>query len=317
MTDLLEVKDLSTCFKLNEEIVPVVDGVSFTVKKGEVVGLVGESGCGKSITSLSIIRLTSGIIKSGSIMLDGDDLLKKTEVEMRKIRGNKISMIFQDPMTSLNPVFTVGNQLSEVLRLHQGMNKAQAYETEIELLKLVEIPNPEDRLKMYPHQLSGGMRQRIMIAMALSCIPDLLIADEPTTALDVTIQAQILELMLNLQKEKNTAIIMITHDLSVIAEIADKVMIMYAGKIVEQAETVSLFDNPKHPYTQGLLASLPSITEEKERLEVIKGTVPSPTDFPSGCRFNPRCKFCKDICREQEPPKKKIAANHFTYCWLF
>ena len=295
----------------------MVDGVSFTVKKGEVVGLVGESGCGKSITSLSIIRLTSGIIKSGSIMLDGDDLLKKTEVEMRKIRGNKISMIFQDPMTSLNPVFTVRNQLSEVLRLHQGMNKAQAYETEIELLKLVEIPNPEDRLKMYPHQLSGGMRQRIMIAMALSCIPDLLIADEPTTALDVTIQAQILELMLNLQKEKNTAIIMITHDLSVIAEIADKVMIMYAGKIVEQAETVSLFDNPKHPYTQGLLASLPSITEEKERLEVIKGTVPSPTDFPSGCRFNPRCKFCKDICREQEPPKKKIAANHFTYCWLF
>jgi peptide/nickel transport system ATP-binding protein len=317
MTDLLDVKDLSTCFKLNEGIVPVVDCVSFTVKKGEVVGLVGESGCGKSITSLSILRLTSGIIKTGSIMLDGDDLLKKTEAEMRKIRGNKISMIFQDPMTSLNPVFTVGNQLSEVLRLHQGMNKAQAYETEIELLKLVEIPNPADRLKMFPHQLSGGMRQRIMIAMALSCKPDLLIADEPTTALDVTIQAQILDLMLNLQKEQNTAIIMITHDLSVIAEMADRVMIMYAGKIVEQAETVSLFDNPKHPYTQGLLASLPSITEEKERLEVIKGTVPSPTNFPSGCRFNRRCKFCKDICREQEPPKKKIAANHFTYCWLF
>jgi oligopeptide/dipeptide ABC transporter ATP-binding protein len=317
MTDLLEVKDLSTCFKLNEGIVPVVDGVSFTVKKGEVVGIVGESGCGKSITALSIMRLTSGIIRTGSILLDGDDLLKKTEVEMRKIRGNRISMIFQDPMTSLNPVFTVGNQLSEVLRLHQGMNKVQAYETEIELLKLVEIPNPEERLKMYPHQLSGGMRQRIMIAMALSCKPDLLIADEPTTALDVTIQAQILDLMLNLQKEKSTAIIMITHDLSVIAEMADKVMIMYAGKVVEQADTISLFDNPKHPYTQGLLASLPSITEEKERLEVIKGTVPSPTNFPSGCRFNPRCKFCKDICREQEPPKKKIAANHFAYCWLF
>ena len=290
---LLEVKELKTYFYTDAGCAKAVDGVSFSLDKGKVLGIVGESGCGKSVTSLSIMGLVdpvTGRHEGGEILFHGEDLSNLSEKERRKIRGNKISMIFQEPMTSLNPVFTVGYQIEEALMLHLGLDKNAARQRAIELLKLVEIPEAEKRVDEYPHQLSGGMRQRVMIAMALSCNPELLIADEPTTALDVTIQAQILELLNELKDKLGMAIIFITHDLGVISEMADEVVVMYAGEIVEKAETRQLFDNPKHPYTEGLMASIPDIDQEVDRLQTLEGLVPSLYDMPSGCRFGPRCK---------------------------
>lgn len=316
---LLEVKDLRTCFYTTDGVVPAVDGISFDVYKKETVGMVGESGCGKSISCLSILRLIPsppGKIVSGEILFNDQDLLTLPDNQMRKIRGNKISMIFQEPMTSLNPVLTIGKQLGETIELHQGLKKKEALEKSIEALRLVGISLPEKRVKEYPHQLSGGMRQRVMIAMSLVCNPSLLIADEPTTALDVTIQAQILELMKELKNSLGMAILLITHDLGVIAEMAERVIVMYAGKIIEEAGVKELFKNPKHPYTQGLLLAIPKINENIERLHVIEGVVPRPTDFPSGCRFHPRCEFKKDICTKIEPPLRGVDINRNVSCWL-
>ena len=302
---LLEVKNLRTYFHTDDGVVKSVDDVSFEVKRGKTLGVVGESGCGKSITSLSIMQLVEippGKIESGEILYEGEDLLKKSKDEMRKIRGGEIAMIFQEPMTSLNPVFTVGQQIMEALTLHTDLDKAAAKERAIEMLKLVKIPLPEKRFNEYPHQLSGGMRQRVMIAMALSCNPKLLICDEPTTALDVTIQAQILDLINELKEKLGTSIMMITHDLGVIAEVADDVMVMYAGKIVEYGDADEIFENPKHPYTHGLMGCIPKLTDEDHaRLHVIDGMVPSFDDMPKGCAFCPRCTEAKDICRERMP----------------
>lgn len=317
---LLEVSGLKTYFYTEDGVVPAVDGVDFSLDKGETLGIVGESGCGKSVTSLSIMRLVPsppGKIVSGQILFKGEDLVKKSEAGMRKIRGNDISMIFQEPMTSLNPVFTIGNQITEVIELHQGLSKQQAINKAIEMLKLVGIPSAEQRINEYPHQLSGGMRQRVMIAMALACNPELLIADEPTTALDVTIQAQILELMKDLKKKLGTAIILITHDLGVVAEMAENVLVMYAGKVVEYADVKSLFKDPKHPYTIGLLGSIPRLDVVKKKLHVIKGVVPNPFEMPEGCRFNPRCDYAKDICRQKEPPLKELEGNRQVRCWKY
>lgn len=318
MGKLLEVKNLKTYFYTEDGVVKAVDGVSFYVNEGETVGLVGESGCGKSQTSLSIMRLIShpGKIADGEIYFNGQNLLGLSDNEMRKIRGNDISMIFQEPMSSLNPVFTVGFQISEALMLHHGLSKDEARKKAVEMLRLVGIPEPEKRVDEYPHQMSGGMRQRVMIAMALSCNPKLLIADEPTTALDVTIQAQILDLMRDLRRKFNTSIIMITHDLAVIAEMADRVIVMYTGKIVEEAPVRQLFKNPSHPYTQGLINSIPKLHMESERLEAIGGTVPNPLNLPPGCRFANRCKYAKDICRQKEPPVVEIESDHRVACWL-
>lgn len=318
MERLLVVRDLRTYFYTREGTVPAVDGVSFDVKKGETVAIVGESGSGKSITALSILGCVPsppGRIESGEIVFEGENLLGKSKKEMRKIRGNEISMIFQEPMTSLNPVYTVGRQLSEVFEVHHGMKRKQGLEKAAELLKMVGIPSPEERVKQYPHQMSGGMRQRVMIAMALACNPKLIIADEPTTALDVTIQAQILELMKDMKKETGTSILMITHDLGVVAEMAERVIVMYAGKVIESATVREIFKNPKHPYTMGLLASMPSMGAKSERLTTIEGSVPRPTEFPKGCRFNPRCEFAKEVCRDYEPPLRETGGRCIS-CWM-
>src|SRR4249920_1775442 len=318
MADLLQVKNLQTSFFTPEGEVRAIDGVSFSIDEGKTLGLVGESGCGKSVTSLSIMRLIAsppGKIVGGEISYRGRDLLKLSNEEMRKIRGNEISMIFQEPMTSLNPVFTVGNQIGEAIRLHQGLGKKQTRQKTIEMLRLVKIADPESRVDSYPHQLSGGMRQRVMIAMALSCNPSLLIADEPTTALDVTIQAQILELMKELQQKIGMALLLITHDLGVVAEQADEVAIMYAGKIVERSNTQAIFNRPFHPYTVGLLNSLPRTGgAKKHRLDAIPGVVPNPLHLPSGCRFRDRCPKAADLCAEKEPELIVKEPGHTVAC---
>ncbi len=317
---LLQIKNLKTYFYTSDGMVKAVDDVSWEVGPGEVIGLVGESGCGKSVTALSILRLIPdppGKIIGGEIWFRGRNLLSLSLEEMRKIRGNEISMIFQEPMTSLNPVFTIGSQIAEVLELHQKMSKKAAMAKAVEMLKLVGIPSPEKRVKEYPHELSGGMKQRAMIAMALSCNPKVLIADEPTTALDVTIQAQILDLMLKLKAELNTAILLITHDLGVVAEMAQKVVVMYAGKVMEQAEVTEIFDHPLNPYTQGLLDSLPKLdTARKQKLNAIPGIVPSLYDLPKGCKFSPRCQYVMEICQQSEPELKEVAPGHTSRCWL-
>jgi oligopeptide/dipeptide ABC transporter ATP-binding protein len=320
---LLEVRNLKTYFYTEDGVVKAVDGVDFYVYPGEVMGLVGESGCGKSVTSLSIMRLISqpGKIISGEIIFDGKDLVKASEEEMIKVRGNRVSMIFQQPQSALNPVFKVGDQIAEVLGIHQSMGKEKGRARAVELLKMVGIPDPERRAESYPHELSGGQAQRVMIAMALACVPDLLIADEPTTALDVTIQAQILDLMRNLRQNIGTAIILITHDLGVVAEMAERVAVMYAGRIVEQADAVTIFDKPLHPYTQGLIGSIPVLGKLKQRLEVIPGSVPNLVNLPSGCRFAPRCRARVEnkltICVEKEPELIAATPSHFVRCWLY
>ncbi|MHC0039070.1 ABC transporter ATP-binding protein [Pseudoneobacillus sp. C159] len=319
MEKLLEVKNLKTYFYNEGEVTPAVDGVSFELGKGETLGIVGESGSGKSVTSLSLLQLipkSNGKIIDGEIIFKGKNLLSLNDKEIRKIRGKNISMIFQEPMTSLNPVFTIGNQIMEVITLHHGVKPREAKEKVIELLELVGIPSPQKRFQQYPHQLSGGMRQRVMIAMALACNPDLLIADEPTTALDVTTQAQILELMNNLKKQFNTAILLITHDLGVVAEVADKVVVMYLGRIVEYADVGTFFENPLHPYSQGLLKSIPSLTNRVERLTPIQGQVPHPAAIKQGCRFIDRCDHARELCFKEEPPLIDLS-NHRTRCWMY
>jgi len=301
---LVEIRNLRTVFSSSDGTAVAVDNVSFDIGHGETLGMVGESGCGKSVTSLSILRLVPsppGRIVGGHVLFEGEDLLTKSEAEMRHVRGNRISMIFQEPMTSLNPAFTVGDQIAEAIALHQKLNMREAMERAVDSLRMVGIPLPQRRVKEYPHQLSGGMRQRVMIAMALSCNPKLLIADEPTTALDVTIQAQILDLMRRLKHELHMSILLITHDLGVIAEMAERVVVMYAGQIVEEAPVVQLFESPRHPYTSGLLSSIPRLRAGRERLHVIEGMVPSLTDLPPGCRFWPRCPLAFERCRTESP----------------
>ncbi len=323
MSNLLEVNNLQTQFPTRAGNVKAVNDVSFLLKEGELLGLVGESGCGKSITALSVMRLISspGKIVGGEIKFKGEELTTATDARMRAIRGNDIAMIFQDPMTSLNPVYTVGEQIAEAIRLHRKLDKAKAWEAAIEAMKEVSIPDAARRAKDYPHQLSGGMRQRIMIAMALACDPELLIADEPTTALDVTIQAQILELLNDLRKNRKLAILLITHDLGVVAEVADRVCVMYTGKIVEESPVNEIFENPKHPYTQGLLRSVPkmrAVGEIKEhRLQTIDGTVPSPTNLPKGCHFAPRCSFKKAECEVSEIALKELSEGVKVRCILY
>ncbi len=320
MADLIQVKNLQVSFFTPEGEVRAIDGVSFEIGAGKTLGLVGESGCGKSVTSLSIMRLIPsppGKIVGGEVLYRGRDLLKLNNEEMRKIRGNEISMIFQEPMTSLNPVFTVGNQVGEAIKLHQGLGKRETREKTIEMLRLVKIADPESRVDSYPHQLSGGMRQRVMIAMALSCNPSLLIADEPTTALDVTIQAQILELMKELQQKIGMALLLITHDLGVVAEQADDVAIMYAGKVVERSSARAIFNRPFHPYTVGLLNSLPGAAgQKKKRLDAIPGVVPSPLALPGGCRFRDRCPKAVDACAQSEPQLVAREAGHTVACYF-
>jgi len=320
---LLEVKGLKTYFYTEDGIVRAVDGVDFEVFPGEVLGLVGESGCGKSVTSLSIMRLVSkpGRVDEGEILLDGENLLNFPEEEMIKVRGNRISMIFQQPQSALNPVFKVGDQLAEVLNVHQDLGKDAGWNRAVALLKMVGVPDPERRAHAYPHELSGGMAQRVMIAMALACVPELLLADEPTTALDVTIQAQILDLMRDLRRDMGTSVVLITHDLGVVAEMADRVAVMYAGEIVEQSEVITLFDEPLHPYTQGLIGSIPVLGEIKQRLDVIPGTVPNLVNLPPGCRFAPRClariENQLSICTDQEPDLIEANPGHLVRCWLY
>ena len=320
---LLEVKGLKTYFYTEDGVVRAVDGVSFEVYPGEVLGIVGESGCGKSVTSLSIMRLISkpGRVDAGEILLDGANLLNFSEEEMTKVRGNRISMIFQQPQTALNPVFKVGDQLAEVLNVHQDLGKDAGWKRAIELLKMVGVPDPERRVEAYPHELSGGMAQRVMIAMALACIPELLIADEPTTALDVTIQAQILDLIRDMRREMGTSVILITHDLGVVAEMAERVAVMYAGEIVEQTDVQLLFDEPLHPYTQGLIGSIPVLGEIKDKLDVIPGSVPNLLNLPPGCRFAPRCqarfKYSLTICTEEKPELEEVKSGHYIRCWLY
>lgn len=315
---LLEVDNLKMYFHTQDGVVKAVNGVSYTLDRGETLGVVGESGSGKSVTSLTIMGLIDmppGRIEGGDVRYRGHSLLKMSEEEMQHVRGNNIAMIFQDPMTSLNPVYTIGRQLGEGLRLHRGYTKAQAEARAIELLDLVGIPNPEQRVKDYPHQFSGGMRQRVMIAMALACDPDILIADEPTTALDVTIQAQIVELMKEMQEKNGNAIIMITHDLGVVADVADKIMVMYAGQPVEFGTAEEIFYHPAHPYTWGLMRSIPkSAGDEKQPLTPIEGNPPSLVNVPTGCAFSPRCPFATDQCRSQEPPVHTMASGHYARC---
>jgi len=318
---LLEVKNLKTYFYTEDGIARAVDGMDFIIRKGETLGMIGESGCGKSVSALSIMQLVAsppGKIIEGEIWFEGEDLLKKSSSEIKKIRGNDISMIFQEPMTSLNPVFTIGNQIIEPIILHQKLDKKKALKKAIEMLDLVGMPSPEKRMDNYPHQLSGGMRQRAMIAMALSCEPKLLIADEPTTALDVTIQAQILELLKKIREEIGMAVMMITHDLAVIAEVSDDVLVAYAGKALEYADVKTIFKDPKHPYTQALYDSIPRLTDtKKRRLEVIPGMVPNSLEFPSGCRFHPRCKFAKSFCKKEEPQLKEVSNTHNVCCFIY
>lgn len=317
---LIETKNLRTYFYTEEGVVKALDGVDFEIYPGETLGIVGESGCGKSVTALSIMRLIEsppGEIVSGEIVYDGKDLTTLSQKEMRKIRGNRISMIFQEPMTSLNPVYTVGDQIAEAILTHKDVNKKEAREQSIEMLQKFGIPLPEQRVDEYPHQLSGGMRQRVMIAMALSCNPNLLIADEPTTALDVTIQAQILDLMNDLKGRFDMSIMMITHDLGVIAEVSDRVAVMYAGKIVECTDVDTLFANPRHPYTWGLMSSIPSLKKEVDRLEAIPGIVPNPLVSPEGCKFHPRCPLADDKCRSKEPQIEEVEDAHKVSCWHY
>ncbi len=322
---VLEVDGLETVFFTRQGLVKAVDGVSFSLKRGEILAVVGESGCGKSMTALSIMRLVPtppGRIINGTIKLEGRDLLGLDEAEMRALRGNAISMIFQEPMTSLNPVFTIGDQIAEAFRLHQNLSRAEARDKAVEMLRRVRIPEPARRAREYPHQLSGGMRQRAMIAMALACNPRVLIADEPTTALDVTIQAQILQLIVTLQQELGTAIILITHDLGVVAETAQRVVVMYAGRKIEEADVEALFEAPLHPYTQGLLASVPQlglmskgVEAAPERLKEIPGRVPSLIDLPAGCTFAPRCALADARCRTEYPPYEESRPRHWVACW--
>lgn len=318
---LLDVRDLKTYFFTSDGTVPAVDGISFEIKEGEMLGIVGESGCGKSVTALSIMRLIAppGKIVSGEIIFQGRDLVKLPEREMNSVRGAQISMIFQEPMTSLNPVFNIGDQIAEALIIHQDMTKEAALHRTIELLKRVHISEAEKRTKAFPHELSGGMRQRVMIAMALACAPSLLIADEATTALDVTIQAQILELIKELKESLGLAVALITHDLGVVAEMAQRVVVMYVGKIVEEADVATLYKSPKHPYTQALLSSIPTLqTSRDSRLNVIKGNVPNLyRALPPGCRFAPRCPFVFDKCRVEEPPLFRLENRQTSRCWLY
>jgi peptide/nickel transport system ATP-binding protein/oligopeptide transport system ATP-binding protein len=317
---ILEVKNLQTHFSTDRGVVKAVDGVDFKVNRGQTLGIVGESGCGKSITSLSIMRLIAtppGKIAGGEVIFKGENILSYSEEKMRSIRGNEISMIFQEPMTSLNPVYSVGEQIAEAFRIHQKLGRKQAWDKAVEMLKLVGIPSPEKRAKQEPHELSGGMRQRVMIAMALACNPSLLIADEPTTALDVTIQAQILDLLKKLQEDFGSAIIMITHDLGVVAETCDMVAVMYAGKVVEYTNVDALFEQPKHPYTEGLLNSIPRVDEDREELITIKGSVPSPMDMPAGCRFAPRCPYATDLCHQKLPELTTLENDEQVRCWIY
>jgi peptide/nickel transport system ATP-binding protein len=314
---LLEVKNLRTYFDVDDGEFRAVDGVSFAIEPGRTLGIVGESGCGKSVTALSVMGLIPsppGRIAGGEIVFEGVDLRKLRPAEMRERRGNQISMIFQEPMTSLNPAFTVGDQIVEVILRHRQVTKQQATQHAIEMLRRVRIPSPDRRFEDYPHKLSGGMRQRVMIAMALACDPQLLIADEPTTALDVTIQAQILDLMRRLRDETGAAIMVITHDLGVIAEIAHEVIVMYAGRVIERAEVGALFRDPQHPYTIGLLGSIPRLTSEQPRLTTIEGVVPNPLAMPAGCRFHPRCPFAVDECLRLDPPLREIKPGQFAAC---
>jgi oligopeptide/dipeptide ABC transporter ATP-binding protein len=321
---ILEIDNLRTHFFTADGVVRAVDGVSYSLKSGETLGVVGESGCGKSVTALSILRLVAdppGRIVGGSIRFEGTDLLELSETQMESIRGNEISMIFQEPMTSLNPLYTVGKQIAEAIALHQGLSKRDAMDKAVEMLRRVHIPEPERRAQAYPHQMSGGMRQRVMIAMALSCNPKVLIADEPTTALDVTIQAQILDLMREMQETLGAAMILITHDMGVVAENADRVVVMYAGRKVEEAEVDELFDHPGHPYTMGLLGAIPNLVEVarrdgvRARLNEIKGMVPSLANLPKGCTFAPRCGFATDECRAVYPAIEQHRPGHWVACW--
>jgi peptide/nickel transport system ATP-binding protein len=316
---LLKVSDLRTFFYSDVGVARSVDGVSFAIGRGETVGLVGESGCGKSVTALSIMRLVRppGRIEPGSrIRFEGRELTELPEPEMRKVRGNRVAMIFQEPMTALNPVFTVGDQIAEVARIHQGASRREAHARAVEMLELVGIPSPQQRAKEYPHQLSGGMRQRVVIAMALVMSPALVIADEPTTALDVTIQAQILELLAGLQQRVGMSILLITHDLGVVAETCSRVIVMYGGEVVEEASVGELFSAAHHPYTEGLLGAMPRVGQEKERLATIPGTVPPPTAWPSGCRFRDRCRYSWDRCAAEHPPLYQVGVAHVSRCHL-
>jgi peptide/nickel transport system ATP-binding protein len=319
MNNILEVRDLKTYFYTDDGVAKAVDGVDFEIKHKKTLGIVGESGCGKSVTAMSILRLISkpGKIVAGSINFEGKDILTKTETETRALRGNDISMIFQEPMTSLNPVYTVGDQIAEVLRLHRGMNKKEAFAKTVELLDLVGIPSALKRVSDYPHQMSGGMSQRVMIAMALACEPKLLIADEPTTALDVTIQAQILELMKGIKEKLGTSIMLITHDLGVVSEMADDVFVMYSGRGMEYASSQSIFNEPLHPYTQGLLNSMPDLDSTNKTLHTIPGTVPSFFNMPQGCSFQPRCEKAMDICKKEVPGMYLPRENHSVRCHLY
>ena len=323
-THLLQITELKTYFYTFEGVARAVDDVSFSVDRGQVLGIVGESGCGKSVTAQSIMRLIPvppGRIVNGKILFDDIDIVPLSMAQMRSIRGNRISMIFQEPMTSLNPVFTIGNQISEMFLLHEKRSRRESWQRSIEMLRKVQIPAPEKRVHEYPHQLSGGMRQRAMIAMALACNPEILIADEPTTALDVTIQAQILELMMQLKADYDTAIMMITHDLGVIAEIAERILVMYAGKIVESGPTDPIFEDPKHPYTQGLLRSIPKLGERarhgRRQLQEITGIVPSLYNLPAGCRFYPRCPHAMEICNQRVPELIEVGGGHSVRCYLY
>lgn len=321
--NILVVQDLKTQFFTEAGVVRAVDGVDLVVKRGEVLGLVGESGCGKSVTSLSVMRLIGqpGKVVAGQVIFDQEDLLQLSEKRMEGIRGNRISMIFQQPQSSLNPVFRIGDQLTEVLQNHQDMSKSEANKRSVELLNMVGIPEPESRARAYPHEMSGGMAQRVMIAMALACVPELLIADEPTTALDVTIQAQILDLMRNLKSKMDTAIILITHDLGVVAEMCDRVNVMYAGRIVEEAPVEELFIRPKHPYTAALIGSTPVLGQAEKELVTIPGSVPNLINLPAGCKFAPRCQARIEheltMCTEEEPDLLEMAPNHWVRCWLY
>jgi oligopeptide transport system ATP-binding protein len=316
---LLEIRNLETQFMTDRGLIRSVDGVSLHVDAGETLGVVGESGCGKSVTSLSIMRLVPsppGRIAGGEILFRGQDLLALSEEDMRRVRGNSIAMIYQEPMTSLNPVLTVGRQIAEVSSLHQGLSRQKAMDRAVDMLRLVGIPLPEQRAAAYPHQLSGGMRQRVMIAMALCCTPQLLVADEPTTALDVTVQAQILDLLRRLKREFGMAIMLITHDLGVVAEMCERVVVMYAGRVVEEADVFSLFARPLHPYTEGLLASIPRLDDERETLHAIPGVVPDPLARPPGCRFATRCPYVMDRCRQEEPPLEILGPGLKAACFL-
>ncbi len=318
--EILEVRDLRTYFHTDEGVVPAVDGVDFTLKRGKTLCVVGESGCGKSVTAFTVMRLIPmppGKVESGEILYNGKDLVKLTENEMRKIRGNEIAMIFQEPMTSLNPVYTIGNQIVEAIVLHQNVKSKEARQRAVEMLEKVGLPDPEKRIDEYPHQMSGGMKQRVMIAMALSCNPEVLIADEPTTALDVTIQAQILDLLRHLKETEGMSIMLITHDLAVVSEVADEVLVMYASKVVENAGVNEIFNDPKHPYTQGLIKAIPQLGNRVDRLNEIPGQVPKPQNYPKGCHFADRCPHVMDICYKNDPGMAEVGGGHLVSCFLY